>query len=368
VLNERDHMEQLEKEKYMRRAIELALKGEGFVNPNPLVGAVIVKDSRIIGEGYHQRYGEPHAEVNAFKNATEDVNGSTIFVTLEPCSHFGKQPPCAAAIIEKGIKKVVIGLLDPNPLVSGKGIKMLEEAGIEVEVNFLADEIRRVNEIFLKYITTRRPFVAMKYAMTLDGKLATKDFDSKWITNEDARKHVHKLRNRYASILVGVNTIIKDDAKLNVRLDYETYQPIRIVIDPELNIPLKSYVVKTAKQQQTWVVSKKYDETLENLGVRIIQMDEINLEELLNILGKEGIDSVFIEGGAYTHGTFLDQGLVDKVYAYIAPKLIGGKNALTPVSGEGVSLMKDAFELEDIKFQFFGDNILVEGLVKKEKL
>ena len=359
-------MEQHEKEMYMKRAIELAYKGEGFVNPNPLVGAVIVKDGRIIGEGYHQRFGEPHAEVNAFLNATEDVTGATMFVTLEPCSHFGKQPPCVHAIIDKKIKKVIVGMLDPNPVVYMNGIKKLQAAGIEVEYNFMADEIKRLNEIFIKYITTRRPFVAMKYAMTLDGKLATKDFDSKWITNEVARYHVHQLRARYMAILAGVNTIIKDDARLNVRLERDAKQPIRIILDPNLEIPKESFVVKTANEQPTWVVSEKFDQTLVDLGVRIIKMDKIDLRQLLINLGDEGVDSIFVEGGAYTHGTFLDEGLVDKVYAYISPKLIGGKNALTPVSGEGVSLMKDAYLLEDIRMKFFDQDILIEGLVKKD--
>lgn len=358
-------MTEHEKNTYMRRAIELAAKGEGFVNPNPLVGSVIVKDGRIIGEGYHMQYGGPHAEVNAFNNALEDVTGATMFVTLEPCAHFGKTPPCALKIVEKKIAKVIIAKTDPNPLVNMKGIQILKDAGIEVEYGLLADEVEKQNEIFLKYIQTKRPFVAVKYAMTLDGKIATKTFDSKWITNDTSRDHVHGLRNKYMAIMVGVNTIIKDDAKLNVRLSKSSRNPIRLILDPNLLIPHDSYVVRTAHEQPTWVVSTKYDERLVNLGVHIIQMKEINLNELMTLLGEEKIDSVFIEGGAYTHAKALESGIVDKIYAYVAPKLIGGKDALTPITGEGVSLMKDAYKLKDIKYQFFGEDILIEGNIIK---
>lgn len=358
-------MTKQEKITYMRRAIELASKGEGFVNPNPLVGSVIVKDGRIIGEGYHMQYGGPHAEVNAFNNATEDVTGATMFVTLEPCAHYGKTPPCALKIVEKKIAKVIVAKTDPNPLVNMKGIQILRDAGIEVEYGLLADEVERQNEIFLKYIQTKRPFVALKYAMTLDGKIATKTYDSKWITNEASRNHVHELRNKYMAIMVGVNTIIKDDAKLNVRLNRPSRNPIRIIIDPNLETPYDSYVVKTAHEQPTWVVTTKYHETLVNLGVRIIQMDEINLNDLMTLLGDEKIDSVFIEGGAYTHGKALESGIADKIYAYVAPKLIGGKDALTPITGDGVSFMKDAYRLKDIKYQFFGEDILIEGNIIK---
>lgn len=220
--------------KYMKQAFNLAIKGEGFVNPNPLVGAVIVKNGKVIGKGYHKAFGHVHAEVDAIQNATEDVAGSTMFVTLEPCSHHGKQPPCAFKLIEKGIKEVYIANLDPNPLVYKQGVKVLEDAGIKVHYGILDELGLKVNDIFFHYITTKRPFVAMKYAMTLDGKLATKDFDSKWITNEKSRKYVHDLRNKYSAILVGVNTIIKDDAKLDVRRSKKSKNPVRIILDPKL--------------------------------------------------------------------------------------------------------------------------------------
>lgn len=353
------------KQQYMQQAIDLAQKGEGFVNPNPLVGALIVKDGKVIGSGYHEQYGGPHAEVNAFNNATESVEGATMFVTLEPCAHYGKTPPCALKIIEKKIKKVIIAKTDPNPLVNMKGIELLKAAGIEVEYGLMSEAVTIQNEIFLKYIQTKKPFVSIKYAMTADGKLATKTLDSKWITSEASRAYVHELRNKHMAIMVGVNTIIQDDARLNTRLERPHRNPIRIIIDPELNIPRDAYVVKTAQVQPTWVVTQKYEQRLVDLGVRIIQMPEIDLVALMDKLGEEKVDSVLIEGGSFTHGKALESGIVDKVYAFIAPKLIGGKNALTPVGGEGVALMSDAFKLTNIQYQIFDQDILLSGNIER---
>ncbi len=358
-------MTELEKKAYMQKAINLAQQGEGFVNPNPLVGSIIVKDGKIIGEGYHEQYGGPHAEVNAFNHATEDVEGATMFVTLEPCAHYGKTPPCALKIVEKKIKKVIIAKTDPNPLVNMKGIEILKNAGIEVEYGLMSDQVELQNEIFLKYIQTKKPFVSIKYAMTADGKLATKNLDSKWITNEASRAYVHELRNKHMAILVGVNTIIHDDARLNTRLDKPHRNPIRIIIDPELSIPRDAYVIKTATVQPTWIVTKKYEQRLVDQGVRIIQMPEIDFVQLMDKLGEEKVDSVLIEGGSYTHGKALESGIVDKVYVFIAPKLIGGTKALTPVGGEGVALMSDAYQLKNVKYTPFGDDILMEGTIIK---
>lgn len=359
-------MTKQEKIQYMRKAIKLASKGQGFVNPNPLVGALIVKDGQIIGEGYHQQYGDPHAEVNAFNHATEDVTGATMFVTLEPCAHYGKTPPCALKIIEKKIAKVIIAKTDPNPLVNLKGIELLKNAGIEVEYGLLSHEVEKQNEIFLTYITTKRPFVALKYAMTLDGKIATTSGDSKWITNDKSRRFVHQLRNKYMAIMVGINTIIKDDAHLDTRLKNPKRNPIRIIIDPSLRIPHDAYVVKTALTQPTWIVSTKYDQTLVDLGVRIIQMEAIDLDKLMDILGSEKIDSLLIEGGAITHAKALEAGIVNKVYAFIAPKLVGGKDAPSPIGGQGAYLMKDALKLTNIQYHHFGEDILIEGTLLKE--
>ncbi len=354
---------------YMKRALELAEKGKGFVNPNPLVGAVIVKDGKIIGEGYHECFGHAHAEVNAFLHATEDVEGADMYVTLEPCSHYGKTPPCALKIIEKKIKRVFISQLDPNPLVNSKGVKLLQDAGIEVESGILEDEARRQNEIFLKYIQQKKPFVAIKYAMTLDGKIATKTRDSKWITNEKSRAFVHELRNQYMAIMVGVNTVIADDPHLDTRRNNTpSRHPIRLVIDPELNTPLTSYVVTSAKVQPTWLIidqkieSKRFRD-YESRGVRIIQqpMHSFNLEMFMTYLGEQKIDGVLIEGGSYLHATAIESQIVDKAYVFIAPKIIGGKEALTPVGGDGISMMKDAYLLNNIRYRSFDDDLMIEG-------
>lgn len=359
------------KHEYMKRAIELAQMGEGKVNPNPLVGSVIVKNGKIIGEGYHMCYGEAHAEVNAFLNATEDVEGAEMYVTLEPCSHYGKTPPCALKIIEKKIKHVYISQLDPNPLVSGRGVKLLEDAGITVESGILEAETKKQNEIFLKYIQHKIPFVTLKYAMTLDGKIATSTKDSKWITNEKSRRFVHDLRHQHMAILVGVQTVIEDDPMLDTRRDVPSRNPIRVIIDPSLRIPVTARVVQTAVSQKTIIATSNQVDLnkksmLESLGVDIMTFDtahDIDFKELLIRLGQAGIDSLLVEGGAYTHGHLLDLRLFDKVYAFIAPKLIGGQGT-SPITGQGVSKMQDAIQLKNIKIHTFDDDLCVEGYYK----
>jgi len=361
-------------QKFMQKAIDLADQGQGFVNPNPLVGAVIVKDGKIIGEGYHECFGQAHAEVNAFLHATEDVKGADMYVTLEPCSHYGKTPPCALKIIEKGIKRVFISQLDPNPLVNSKGVKLLQDAGIIVESGILEEQTKKQNEIFLKYIQTKMPFVAMKYAMTLDGKIATKTQDSKWITNEKSRAFVHKLRNKYMAIMVGANTVIKDDPHLDTRIkEKKTRNPIRIVIDPHLSVPKDRYVVQTAKDQQTiFVIDENISDDVlkdyQDLGVVFIKKptQPLDLKDLMVTLGELKIDGVLIEGGSYLHGKALESGIVDKVYAFIAPKLVGGIS-LSPVGGDGVELMKDAYTLSDVTHHTFGEDIMIEGYIKQKK-
>jgi len=368
-------MSQSDKEKYMQMAIDLANQGKGFVNPNPLVGAVIVKDGRIIGIGYHERFGEGHAEVNAFKNATEDVEGADMYVTLEPCSHYGKTPPCALKIIDKKIKRVFVSQLDPNPLVNSKGMKLLKDAGIEVETGILEKETKTQNEIFLKYIQTKKPFVAIKYAMTLDGKLATTTRDSKWITNEKSRAFVHEIRNQYMAIMTGVNTIIADDPKLNTRRNKPSRNPIRIILDPDLIIPLNSYVVQSAKEQPTWIVTSKNHQNdkfkqLETLGVKLMTRSanpDIDLNELMTYLGDQKIDSILIEGGSYLHAKAIESKIADKAFVFISPKIIGGSKALTPVGGEGVQLMKDAHLLHHTSIHTFDEDILIEGYFIKNQ-
>jgi diaminohydroxyphosphoribosylaminopyrimidine deaminase/5-amino-6-(5-phosphoribosylamino)uracil reductase len=361
------------KEMYMKRAIELANLGKGFVNPNPLVGAVIVKNDKIIGEGYHEVFGKAHAEVNAFLHATEDVTGADIYVTLEPCSHYGKTPPCALKIIEKGIKRVFISSLDPNPLVNFKGIQLLKDADIEVEYGILENITKKQNEIFFHYVKHRTPFVAIKYGMTLDGKIATKTGDSKWITNELSRTFVHELRNQYSAILVGINTILKDNPRLDTRLKHQSRNPIRIILDPNLKLPEQSYVVTSSKEQTTYVVtlqtsSEEKIERLTNMGVKIIKQNEeheINLKQLMIDLGKLNIDSVLIEGGSVTHAKALEANIVHKVYAFIAPTLIGGTDALSPIAGSGVEYIKQGIQLSDVEFQTFENNIMITGYVNQ---
>lgn len=362
--------------KYMKRALELAKKGAGYTNPNPLVGAVIVKDERIIGEGYHKVYGSHHAEVNAFLNAAEDVKGATMYVTLEPCSHYGKTPPCTKAIVEKGIKKVIIGLKDPNPLVAGKGIKILEDAGIEVITGVLEEEGRRLNEIFLKYITTKLPFCIMKTAMTLDGKVATHTNASKWITGALSRRYVHELRHRVAGIMVGIGTVLTDDPSLTARLeDGKGSDPIRIVVDSSARISLEARVLNLQSDKRTiMAVTEKADKAklkaLEEKGAEIIitpsKGGKVDLSLLMKELGERKIDSVLLEGGSELNYAALEEGIVDKVNAFIAPKIIGGNTAKTPVGGQGKAYMNEAINLKAIDIQRFGDDIMIEGYIEKE--
>lgn len=364
----------MNKHNYMKRALELASKGMGSVNPNPLVGAVIVKDGKIIGEGYHEEFGKAHAEVNAFLHATEDVEGAEMYVTLEPCSHYGKTPPCALKIIEKKIKKVYISQLDPNPLVHLNGVRMLEDAGIEVEYGILEEEAKKQNEIFLKYIQTKIPYVALKYAMTLDGKIATSTGDSKWITNEKSRRFVHDLRHAYQAILVGVGTVLADNPKLNTRRDEPSRNPIRIIIDPHLEIPLDAYVITSAHEQRTMIYTSleanqaKID-TLKDKGVHVFQLKAqpyFDLTELLKHVGEQKIDSILVEGGAHMLGSFLDQKVADKAYVFIAPKMIGSKDAKTPIAGHGVLYMKDAYQLNHVTTMTFDEDIMIEGYFNKQ--
>jgi diaminohydroxyphosphoribosylaminopyrimidine deaminase / 5-amino-6-(5-phosphoribosylamino)uracil reductase len=362
--------------KYMERALELANKGAGFTNPNPLVGAVIVKDGRIIGEGYHEVYGSHHAEINAFRNATEDVCGATMYVTLEPCSHYGKTPPCAKAIVEKGIKKVVLALTDPNPEVAGKGIKILRQNEIEVITGVLEEKSRRLNEIFLKYIATKLPFCILKTAMTLDGKIAARTGDSKWITNEESRKYVHKLRNRVSAIMVGVGTIIQDDPLLNTRLEQENgSDPIRVVVDTSGKTPLEAKVLNIKSNARTIIAttelaSKEKLRELEARGAEIIITppcnNRVDLKFLMRELGERKIDSILLEGGSELNYSAMEAGIIDKVNAFIAPKFIGGRESKTPIGGVGRPLMKDALMLKDIEVYRFGDDIMIEGYMREE--
>ncbi|MGQ9836467.1 MAG: bifunctional diaminohydroxyphosphoribosylaminopyrimidine deaminase/5-amino-6-(5-phosphoribosylamino)uracil reductase RibD [Cyanobacteriota bacterium] len=360
---------------YMQRALQLAEKGCGSTRPNPLVGAVIVKDGQILAEGYHQRYGSDHAEVAALKKINFQAKGTTMYVNLEPCAHYGKTPPCVEAIIQSGVRKVVVAMVDPHHKVAGKGLKRLQEAGIEVLVGVQEKEARKLNEIFIKYITTQLPFCILKTAMTLDGKIATITGESKWITGETARAYVHHLRNRVSAILVGVQTIIQDNPQLNTRIhSEEVNQPIRVVVDSSLHIPLDSYIVETAMQQPTWIATTKKAplekiKLLEAKGAQVFVLPEkegrVDLVELVKQLGEREVDSFLLEGGGTLNYAALEAGIVDKVLTFIAPKIIGGSSAKTPVEGKGIARLNQAFQLQDISVKMFAEDVLVEGYLAR---
>ena len=359
---------------YMRRAMELAERGVGFTNPNPMVGAVIVKGGKVIGEGWHERCGEWHAERNAFKNCTVPAEGATMYVTLEPCCHYGKTPPCTEAIIEHGIARVVIGMEDPNPLVAGKGIAFLREAGIEVVCGIEEEALREQNRVFLKYISTKLPWVAMKTAMTLDGKIATRTGDSKWITGAEARAYVHELRHRFMAIVVGIGTAVADDPLLNCRIEGRgVRQPIRVVVDSNARLSLDSQLVKTAGEYRTIVAHTRFApeesvKALREAGVEMLLCKEkeglVDVRNLLELLGQSGIDSILLEGGGSLNYTFLAEGLADELYAFIAPKIVGGMNAKTPVEGAGMEKMADAINLELENVLNVGHDVLLKLKVK----
>ena len=355
-------------QEYMLRAIQLAKKGEGWTNPNPMVGAVIVKDGQIIGEGYHKKYGELHAERNAIASLTESAEGAVLYVTLEPCCHHGKTPPCTEAILEQKIQKVVIGSRDPNPKVSGKGIKMLQEAGIEVIEDFMREECDRLNPVFFHYITTKTPYVVMKYAMTLDGKIATKTGASKWITGEAARAEVQHMRHRYMGIMAGIGTVLADDPMLNVRVE-GWKSPIRILCDSGLRIPLDGQIVKSAGKYRTIVAYADSENTeakrkrLHEMGVETIccpdENNQVDLKKLMKYLGEEGIDSILLEGGGTLNDSALRAGIVQEVQAFIAPKLFGGMNSKTPVEGIGVRFPSEAVKLKCTDICQIGEDIRI---------
>lgn len=361
-----------EKEKYMRRALELARLGEGYVSPNPMVGCVIVKDGQIISEGYHERYGGNHAERNALLSCTDDAEGADLYVTLEPCCHHGKTPPCTDIILEKKIGRVFVGCTDPNPKVAGKGIQILKDHGLVVETGLLEEECLKLNEVFFHYISSGRPFVVMKYAMSLDGKIACSTGDSKWITGKDAREHVHALRKRYSSILVGINTVINDNPMLDCRIE-SGVNPVRIICDSSLRIPLDSRIMKTANDISTIIACSESAleqpdliekaDSLRALGAEVLPCGKhsVDLPLLFDLLGEKKIDSVLVEGGGTIHGSLRDQHLIDKVYAYIGGTLIGGKTAPGPVKGIGASYMDESISLENMTITEFKNDFLIAG-------
>ena len=354
---------------YMKRAIQLALKGRITCRPNPMVGAVIVKDGTVIGEGWHKVCGSLHAERNAIadmKNRGFDAHGATLYVTLEPCCHYGRTAPCTEAIIENGFKKVVIGSRDPNPLVAGKGVQILRDAGIEVVQDYMKDQCDALNPVFFHYITTKTPYVRLKYAMTLDGKVATKTGASKWISGPQSLKLVHKMRNENYAIMVGSGTVLADNPLLTCRIRGGR-NPIRIVCDSRLRIPLDCNLVKTAKDVRTIVATTQNmafsdkAEDLRKAGVEVLETgnaSQVDLKTLMAKLGQMEIDSLLLEGGATLAGSALEEGIVNEIHTFIAPKIFGGK-AKSPVEGLGVETPDSAFMFEVKSVKRVGNDILV---------
>lgn len=355
---------------YMALALELAKKGEGWTAPNPMVGAVLVKEGAIIGQGWHERCGQPHAERNALTSCRSSPQGATLYVTLEPCCHHGRQPPCTDAILAAGIRRVVVGSGDPNPLVAGKGIQILREHGVEVTEHVLQEACDRLNEVFFHYIQTGTPFVVMKYAMTLDGKIAAWTGRSQWITGEAARDHVQRQRHRYTGIMVGVGTVLADDPMLTCRLPGGK-DPVRIVCDSALRTPLTAKIVSTARQTPTLFAAGRDDpdkrRALEAAGCRVLILGDrtgrVDLPRLMKELGRLEIDSILLEGGGTLNWSALHSGIVQKVQAYIAPKLLGGRDAKTPVEGRGFPDPADAVVLKNSAALHLGEDILIESEV-----
>lgn len=352
---------------YMQRAIELAQKGAGFTAPNPMVGAVIVKDGRIISEGYHKRCGELHAERNAFASLTEAAEGADLYVTLEPCCHHGKTPPCTEAIIEHKIARVFVGSDDPNPLVAGKGLALLREHGILVTEHFMKDECDALNPIFFHYITTGMPYVTLKYAMTLDGKIAAYTGASQWITGKAARRHVHQLRGTYSAVMAGIGTVLADDPMLNCRIE-GAHQPLRVVVDSHLKIPTDSRICRSAKEFPTMVVCTDGEaakrEQLQKLGVTVCELPakdgRVDIRLMMGTLAGMSVSGVLLEGGADLNEAALRSGVVNHVCAYIAPKLLGGREAKSPIGGTGADHPDRAAPLSHRRITPLGDDILLE--------
>lgn len=365
----------MKEEEYMRLAIRLAKKARGRTSPNPLVGALVVKEGEVVGKGFHQKAGAPHAEINALNDAGKKARRGELYINLEPCNHYGRTPPCAKTIIDSGIKRVFVGMEDPNEVVAGRGIRCLQDNGIYVQTGILREECQRLNEAYLKYITEKKPFVILKSAASLDGKIATRIGDSRWITNEKSRAFLHRLRDEVDGILVGIGTIMADNPELTTRLNSRKGKdPVRIVVDSKLRIMLRAKVLMPESEAGTIIATtelapKEKIKKLEELGAKVLivgsKNNRVDLTELMYELGKLEITSLLIEGGAEINASSLDSGIVDKVLFFYAPKIIGGTDVLGMVGGEGVEKLDDAINLKDLRVKRFGDDILVEGYVDK---
>ena len=375
-------MEENINEKYMRMAIELAKKGAGGVNPNPMVGAVVVKNGEVIGRGYHKFFGRPHAEVYALEEAGKEAEGATIYVTLEPCSHYGKTPPCAKKIIDMGIKKCFIGSSDPNPKVAGRGVAMLKEAGIEVVENVLKEECDEVNQVFFKYIKTKIPYLFVKCGITLDGKIALSNGISKWITNSIAREKVQYYRNKFMGIMVGINTVLTDNPSLTARIE-NGVNPFRIIVDPNLQIDENCKVVKNNEDGKTMIITSQknlFTEDAENTEIQIKQKrlaeenkvkfifidgEKFSFRKMLEEIGKAGIDSVLLEGGETLISLAFEENVIDGGEIFIANKILGDSSAKPFISGFVREKMDEAVQLTNVRNNIYGENVGMEFYFKK---
>ena len=361
---------------YMKTALALAERGRGYASPNPMVGAVIVKDGQVVGKGWHEHAGGPHAEVNAIAAAGPAARGATLYVTLEPCNHHGRTPPCTEAVIAAGISRVVIAMADPNPNVAGGGADFLAEKGLRVETGLCEAAAKRLNEFFITHTLTRRPFVTLKCAATLDGYIATKSGDSKWVTGPTARRQVHRMRHAMDAILVGVGTVKADDPSLTARLDeMEGRNPVRIILDSRLSIPEDAKVLRQHPPSDTVIatgeaVDGQKAARIQATGARVLKLplcnERVDLSALLDHLGQTGITSLLVEGGGRVSGSFLSEGRVDKICFFYAPKILAGEG-IPMCSGPGPERMASAVALADMKVTHFGDDILVEGYILKKQ-
>ncbi len=358
-------------EYYMKIAMQLALKAKGRTSPNPIVGALVVKKDRIVGRGYHKRCGLAHAEVNALDAAGTLSKGASLYVTLEPCAHFGRTPPCVDRIIKSGIKEVIVGMLDPNPLNNGKGIHVLRQNKIKVHVGVLEEGLRKFNEVFIKYISKRMPFVAVKVAESLDGKIATSRGDSKWITSDKSRFLAHRLRQDYDAVMVGVNTVLRDNPKLDAW--FSSRQPMKIIVDSQLSTPRDANVFSTKNKVIVVTLASRPGQETENRKMlsekaSILEVKEkegqVNLKDMMKKLARLEITSILVEGGGTLIGSLFDEALVDKVLFFISPKIIGGKEAISSVMGKGIARIEEAIRLKSVRWKRSGEDFLIEGYVK----
>jgi len=359
-------------EYWMKQALRLAEKGRGRTSPNPMVGAILIKEGKVVGEGFHAKAGEIHAEIAALGKAREESRGAVLYLNLEPCTHYGKTPPCAPAVTAAGVKRVVIGMEDPNPLVGGKGVESLKRAGLEVRVGVLEKECRRLNETFCKYILKREPFVTLKAAATLDGKTATRDGGSKWISGEASRHRVHRLRDQVDAVLVGIGTVLKDDPMLTARVRGGR-DPRRVVLDSRLRVPENAKVIELSPLltiiATTEAAPKEKAARLKDRGVQVLVLDSnkgrVDLKACLGKLGEMGITSLLVEGGSQINGSFLDEGLIDKLLLFLAPRLIGDDHAPGIFAGKGVESLEKAYPVHELRARRVGKDILLEGYPKE---